>query len=66
MLNGSDWRSKMDVLLAENHPVRGELMKKAVRYLDTYWKQILRKIVSGTTDFSSLLPQTIGLSTNKC
>ena len=125
-------RSKMDVLLSGNHPVRGELMEKAVRYLDTYWKQIFRytqdgrysidnniaeryirplagerknslffgshkmarasavfhtvistcricglsaldylrtffrKIVSGTTDYSSLLPQTIGLSTNKC
>ena len=123
-------RSKMDVLLSENHPVQGELMEKAVRYRDTYWKQIFRytqdgrysidndiaeryirllagerknslffgshkmarasavflistcricglsapdylrtffrEIVSGTTDYSSLLPQTIGLSINKC
>ena len=125
-------RSKMEVLLAGNHPVRGELMEKAVRYLETYWKQIFRytqdgrysidnniaeryirplagerknslffgshkmarasavfhtvistcricglsaldylrtffrKIVSGTTAYSSLLPQTIGLSINKC
>ena len=33
-------RSKMDVLLAEGHPPRGELMEKAVRYLDTFWTQI--------------------------
>lgn len=33
-------RSKMDVLLADNHPPRGELMEKAVRYLDNFWKQI--------------------------
>lgn len=33
-------RSKLDVLLAENHPPRGELMEKAVRYLNTYWTQL--------------------------
>ena len=33
-------RCKMDVLLADNHPPRGELMEKAVRYLDRFWKQI--------------------------
>lgn len=33
-------RSKMDVLTADNHPPRGELMEKAVRYLDTFWPQI--------------------------
>ena len=33
-------RSKMDVLLADNHPPRGELMEKAVRHLDNFWKQI--------------------------
>lgn len=32
--------SKMDVLLAANHPPRGELMEKAVRYLDNFRKQI--------------------------
>jgi len=33
-------RSKMDVLLADNYPPRGELMEKAVRFLDRFWKQI--------------------------
>lgn len=27
----------MDVLLADDHPPRGELMEKAVRYLDNFW-----------------------------
>lgn len=40
-------RSKMEVLLSGNHPVRGELMEKAVRYLDTYWKQIFRYTQDG-------------------
>lgn len=40
-------RSKLDVLLAEGHPPRGELMEKAVRYLDTYWKQIFAYIENG-------------------
>ncbi|MBP3470749.1 MAG: transposase [Paraprevotella sp.] len=30
----------MDVLLADNHPPRGELMEKAVRYFDKFWQQI--------------------------
>lgn len=34
-------RSKLDSLLAEDHPPRGELMEKAVRYLDTFWTQIM-------------------------
>lgn len=125
-------RSKLNVLLAEGHPPRGELMEKAVRYLDNYWTQIFRytkdgryhidnniaerfikplagerknslffgshrmarasaifhtvistcrisglsaleylrrffrKVVDGVTDYSLLLPQTIGLSANKC
>lgn len=40
-------RSKMDVLLAEGHPPRGELMEKAVRYLDRFWKQIFRYLENG-------------------
>lgn len=40
-------RSKMDVLLAEGHTPREELMEKAVRYLDTFWKQILRYLENG-------------------
>ena len=92
-------RSKMDVLLPENHnniaeryirPLAGERknslffgshkMARASAVFHTvistcricglsaldYLRTFLRKIVSGTTDYSSLLPQTIGLSTNKC
>lgn len=40
-------RSKIDVLLAEGHTPRGELMEKAVRYLDTFWKQIFRYLENG-------------------
>lgn len=40
-------RSKMDVLLADGHPPRGDLMEKAVRYLDTFWKQIFAYTENG-------------------
>jgi putative transposase len=40
-------RSKLDVLLSENHPPRGELMGKAVRYLATYWKPIFAYTENG-------------------
>lgn len=33
-------RSKLDALLSEGHPPRGELMEKAVRYLNTFWLQL--------------------------
>lgn len=33
-------RSKLNALLSEGHPPRGELMEKALRYLDTFWKQL--------------------------
>lgn len=34
-------RSKISALTSEGHPPRGELMEKAVRYLDSFWKQIM-------------------------
>lgn len=34
-------RSKLDTLLDDEHPPRGDLMEKAVRYLDTFWNQIM-------------------------
>lgn len=40
-------RSKLDVLISPDHPPRGELMEKAVRYLDSYWKSIFRYIDDG-------------------
>ena len=33
-------RSKLDVLLSPTHPPRGELMDKAVNYLQVFWKQL--------------------------
>lgn len=40
-------RSKLNALLAEGHPPRGELMEKAIRYLDTFWKQIFLYLENG-------------------
>lgn len=40
-------RSKMNELLSRGHPPRGELMEKAVRYLDTFWTQIFRYTENG-------------------
>jgi transposase len=40
-------RSKLDALLASNHPYRGEMMEKALRYLDTFWKQLFLYIKDG-------------------
>lgn len=33
-------RSKIDALKADTHPPRGELMEKAIRYIDSFWTQI--------------------------
>ena len=40
-------RSKLETLTADGHPPRGELMEKAVRYLDTFWKQLFRYLDDG-------------------
>lgn len=40
-------RSQLDVQLADDHPPRGELMDKAVRYLATYWNQIFNYLKYG-------------------
>lgn len=40
-------RSQLDVQLADDHPPRGELMDKAVRYLDNYWDQIFKYLNDG-------------------
>lgn len=33
-------RSKLDALLSDDHPPRGELMEKALRYLKAFWTQL--------------------------
>lgn len=40
-------RSKLETLTADVHPPRGELMEKAIRYLDTFWKQLFRYLDDG-------------------
>ncbi len=35
-------RSKIDAMKAEGHPPRSELLDKAVNYLDSFWKQIMK------------------------
>lgn len=40
-------RSKLETLTAEGHPPRGELMEKAVRYMDIFWKQLFRYLDDG-------------------
>ena len=34
-------RSKIDALKSDGHPPRGELMDKAIAYIDSFWKQIM-------------------------
>ncbi len=40
-------RSKLDALLADDHPIRGELMEKALRYLKTFWTQLFNYLKNG-------------------
>jgi len=40
-------RSMVNMLTAPDHPPRGELMEKAVRYIDNFWPQIFRYIDNG-------------------
>lgn len=40
-------RSKLDAMLSENHPARGELMEKAIRYLDTFWTRLFTYLKDG-------------------
>ncbi len=35
-------RSKIDAMKADGHPPRSELLDKAVSYLDSFWKQIMK------------------------
>lgn len=36
-----------DPLLADGHPIRGELMEKALRYLKTFWTQLFNYLKNG-------------------
>ncbi len=54
-------RSKLDALLASNHPYRGEMMEKALRYLDTFiaerdsLAQFLRYVVTKSDSVKTLV-----------
>lgn len=40
-------RSKLDAMLSDEHPPRGELMEKALRYLNKFWKQLFAYLNDG-------------------
>lgn len=40
-------RSKLDAMLRDEHPLRGELMEKAMRYIDTFWKKLFGYLNDG-------------------
>ena len=42
------FRSKLDALLSENHPPRGELMEKALNYMNTFWTQLFAYLNDGS------------------
>lgn len=40
-------RSKLNVLMATGHPPRGDLMEKAVNYLNNFWRQLFKYTEDG-------------------
>lgn len=41
-------RSKLDAMLSDVHPPRGDLMEKALNYLNTFWTQLFAYIKDGS------------------
>lgn len=41
-------RSKLDVLLIDDHPPRGDLMDKAINYMNTFWTQLFAYLNDGS------------------
>lgn len=41
-------RSKVDALISDNHPPRGELMEKAIHYMNTFWTQLFAYLNDGS------------------
>ena len=41
-------RSKLDVLLSDGHPPRGELMEKVISYMNTFWTQLFAYLNDGS------------------
>ena len=50
-------RSKLDVLLSPTHPPRGELMDKAVNYLQIFWKQLFAYLNDGRYDIDNSIAE---------
>ncbi len=50
-------RSKLDAMLAEGHPPRGELMEKALRYLNTFWPQLFAYLKDGRYNIDNSLAE---------
>lgn len=51
-------RSKLDSMLSANHPPRGELMEKALRYLDTFWTQLFAYLKERLLNMSMICSRT--------
>lgn len=50
-------RSKLDAMLSGEHPPRGELMEKALRYLHTFWKQLFVYLNDGRYSIDNSLAE---------
>ncbi len=50
-------RSKLDALLGDRHPARGELMEKALRYLNTFWQQLFTYLKDGNYSIDNSLAE---------
>ena len=50
-------RSKLDSMLSEGHPPRGDLMDKALRYMKTFWKQLFAYTKDGSYTIDNSLAE---------
>lgn len=50
-------RSKLDALLSENHPPRGELMEKALSYMNTFWFQLFAYLNEGSYSINNSIAE---------
>lgn len=50
-------RSKLDVLLNEDHPPRGELMDKAIKYMDSFWNQLFAYLHDGSYNIDNSIAE---------
>ena len=50
-------RSKLDSMLSEGHPPRGDLMEKALRYMKTFWKQLFAYTKDGSYTIDNSLAE---------